>query len=323
MANGALLTEINSFPKWDGIEEISEKSGWQKVQVLSAALNRRDYWITKGMYPNITFPIVLGSDLVGNFRDQKVVVNPGFDWGIEESHQSSEFHVLGLPTNGTIAEYCHVPESHIYPCPIHLNQNEAAALPLAGVTAYRAVFTQGELVKGQKILITGVGGGVATFCLLFAVAAGADVYVTSSSSQKIEKAVQLGAKQGFNYKEESYEKELKKITGGLDLVIDSAGGDGFSRLVSCVNPGGRMVFYGGTRGKINNINPQLIFWRQITIQGTTMGSPLDFENMLNFVNKHKIVPVVDSVFTTDQLTEAFEHLEKNHQFGKIVIRIQE
>lgn len=322
MAKGAVLQSLKTFPQWQEVQFSDPPDDHRTIQVHCAALNRRDYWITRGMYPNISLPIVLGSDLVGVVDGQKVIVNPGFEWGESEQCQSSDFHVLGLPQNGSIAEHCHVPANNIHPAPAHLSDPQAAALPLAGVTAYRAVFSHGQLKAGQKVLITGIGGGVATMCLLFAVAAGAEVYVTSSASNKIQKAIELGALKGFNYRDEKYEKSLLQQSGGIDLVIDSAGGDGFSKLVPSVNPGGKMVFYGATTGKINNLNPQIIFWRQITIQGTTMGSPRDFSEMLRFVNTHHITPVVDSIFSTDQLDSAFDRLEKNQQFGKIVVQIR-
>lgn len=314
----AVLRELKSTPQWEEFSYSPPKE-WLPIEVKAAALNRRDYWITQGQYPGIELPVILGSDVCGISQDREVIVNPGFDWGGNPKVQSEKFNILGLPSHGSLAETCYAPSSHIYDKPPHLNHLEAASLPLAGVTAYRSLFYRGGLQAGQKVLITGIGGGVASMCLVMALAAKAEVYVTSGNDEKLAKALDLGAHMGFNYKSKDYEKELKAQSGGLDLIIDSAAGEGLSRLISSVGPGGRVVFYGGTRGKIQNLNPQLIFWRQIDIKGSTMGSPIDFESMLSFVNQHQIVPIVHKVYQPELLNEAFEDLEVNNQFGKLVV----
>lgn len=316
----AILREIGSAPILDEIDRPTEMDGKTLIKVRAAALNRRDYWITRGMYPGIQLPMTLGSDLCGlTSDDQEVIVNPGLYWGEYQAVQSDRFEVLGMPSHGSFAEYCSVPEENVFPKPAHLNSQQAAALPLGGVTAYRALFTRGAIKKNDKVLITGAGGGVSSFCLLFALAIGAVVYVTSSSPEKINKSVDLGARSGFLYNQEGYEKELLAETGGIDLIIDSAGGPHLSRLVKCLNPGGRVVFYGGTTGKIPELNPQLIFWRQISIMGSTMGSPNDFAAMLALVNKYKIVPIIDEVFPISDIKVALEKMGASLQYGKIVL----
>jgi NADPH:quinone reductase-like Zn-dependent oxidoreductase len=145
--------------------------------------------------------------------------------------------------------------------------------------------------------------------------------VTSSSEEKIAKAVEMGAKGGANYKDEKWAKAFGKEAGLFDVIIDSAGGPGFANLVRLAASGGRIGLYGGTRGFWEGVSPQLIFYRQIDILGSTMGSDKDFANMLDFVNEHKIIPVVDSVFSFDEAPQAFERMEQGKQFGKIVLKI--
>ncbi len=291
------------------------------VAVKAAALNHRDVWITKGLYPGIAYPIILGSDGCGIYEGQEVILNPNINWGETEAYQSAQYHILGLPTNGTFAEYVKVGKDKIHPKPAHLTMEEAAALPLSGLTAYRALFTKCQLKVGEKVLISGVGGGVALFACQFAIAAGAEVYVSSSDNDKIAKAVSMGAVAGGNYRMADWTKALVAKAGGFDVVIDSAGGDGFKDLVKMCNPGGRIAFYGGTRGKITDLNPQIIFWKQLSLYGTTMGSDHEFSEMLAFVEQHKIVPVVDTVYKLSEGNAAFEKMDRGLQFGKLVLSI--
>lgn len=303
------------------------------VQVKAAALNRRDYWITQGMYPGIEPPVVLGSDgagvvsQVGNGVDaswvgQEVVINPALDWGDSQDAQAKEFSILGLPRDGTFASEVAVPASQLHAKPAQLNWQQTAALPLAGLTAYRAAFSQGGLQAGQTVLITGIGGGVATFALQFAVAAGAKVWVTSSSPEKIQRAVELGAQGGFNYKDDNWSKECAKQAGSPDLIIDSAAGAGYGALIHLAAPGGRIVNYGATAGPPEKLDLFKVFWKQIRLQGTTMGSPDDFVAMLAFVEQHGIQPVIDATFPLADGNSAIEQMKTSPQFGKYVLAIE-
>ena len=179
--------------------------------------------------------------------------------------------------------------------PAHLSFEEASALPLAGMTAYRALFTKGRASKETKVLINGVGGGVALFAFQFAIAIGAEVFVTSSSEEKINKAIELGAKGGINYKIEKWSKQFMKEFGRVDVVIDSAGGDGFAQLARICKPLARIAVYGGTRG-MSAFSPQDLFFKELEIMGSTMGNDQEFGQMVELVNTHQIKPVVDSVF---------------------------
>jgi NADPH:quinone reductase-like Zn-dependent oxidoreductase len=198
---------------------------------------------------------------------------------------------------------------------------EAAALPLAGVTAYRATFTRGELREGETVLVTGVGGGVQTFVLLYAKAVGARVIVTSSSDEKLERASALGADIAVNYKTDpDWHKTARKASGRIDMVIDSAGGESFAKALTIVRPGGRVVTYGGTMGDAK-IKMFPVFWNQIDVRGSSMGSPHDFRAMLEFVSKHRIRPVIDRVYDMHEAAAAAERMNEAGQFGKIVLRI--
>jgi zinc-binding alcohol dehydrogenase/oxidoreductase len=300
------------------------------VQVKAAALNRRDYWITVGKYAGIKYPTILGSDGAGivaevgsnadkHWIGREVIINPGYDWGDNDNYQSDDFKILGLPAYGTLAEYVKVGAEYLHPKPQFLTWEQAAAIPLGGLTTYRALFTKGKAQKGDRVLVTGVGGGTGTFALQFALAAGCQVFVTSGSAEKIEKARQLGASAGVNYKALDWAEQLLQLSGGFDVIIDSALGEGFAKLPDICRPGGRIVVFGGTAGNIPALNGRKIFWRQLQIIGTMMGSPADFKAMLEMVNEHKIIPVIDEVFPLLQANEAVAKMAGSSQFGKIVL----
>ncbi len=306
------------------------KQGEALVKLKAAALNRRDYWITIGKYAGIKYPVILGSDgagivyQVGDDKDKylldnEVIINPGYGWGDDENFNADDFKILGLPDNGTFAEYVKVGTEQLFPKPAHLNWEQAAAVPLAGVTSYRALFTKGRAKKGDKVLVTGAGSGTGVFALQWAVAAGCKVFVTSGSGEKIARAKQLGASAGVNYHAEDWAAQLQHLAGGFDVIIDSALGDGFAKLPNLCKPGGRIVIFGGTAGNIPALNGRKIFWLQLQIIGTKMCSPADFKAMIDFLNKHHVVPVVDEVFALADTAKAIAKMEHYSQFGKIVI----
>jgi zinc-binding alcohol dehydrogenase/oxidoreductase len=327
-----VLEAADKPPVLKEVDKPSIGAGDVLVQIKAAALNRRDYWITIGKYAGIKYPSILGSDgsgivaEMGSGVDQKwlhkeVIINPCHNWGPHAEYQNRDFTILGLPENGTFAEYVKVKAEYLYLKPSHLSWEQAAALPLAGLTTYRAIFTKGKAKKGDKVLITGVGGGTGTFTMQWAVAAGCQVFVTSSSGEKIDRAREMGAAAGVNYKAQDWAEQLKQLAGGFDVIVDSALGEEFEKLVDLANPGGRIVFFGGTAGNIPPLNGRKIFWKQLQILGTTMGSPGDFKAMVDFVNEHQIVPVVDEVFLLADAEKAVHKMEKSTQFGKIVLKI--
>lgn len=290
------------------------------VEVRAASLNHRDVWISKGLYPGIAFPTILGSDGAGLCEGREVLINPSIDWGGNPDIQSKDYQILGMPRHGTLAEWIAVPATQIYDKPAHLNAEEAAAIPLAGLTAYRAVFSKGDLRAGQKVLVTGIGGGVALWAFQLASAAGAEVYVTSGHDAKLLKAKELGAHDGVNYRKDDWAKTLRLQSGGFDLVIDGAGGEGLAQILGCCLPGAKVVVYGGGRGAVPQLSPQLLFWKQISILGTSMGTDEEFAALLDMINRHQIRPIVDSVFAIEDTASAFTRMAAGEQFGKIVIR---
>ncbi|TWR29718.1 zinc-binding dehydrogenase [Mucilaginibacter pallidiroseus] len=301
------------------------------VKIKAAALNRRDYWITQGKYAGIKYPTILGADGAGivaeagdansDWLNKEVIINPSHNWGEHDEYQGKDFKILGLPEDGTLAEYVLTKAEYLYPKPAHLTFEQAAALPLAGLTAYRALFTKAKAQKDSKVLIVGVGAGTGTFLLQFAVAAGCQVFVTSGSGEKLEQAKQLGAAAGVNYKAQDWADELKHLAGGFDVVIDSALGPDFSKIPNLCNPGARIAFFGATAGNIPEIDARMIFWKQLQILGTTMGTQAEFAAMVDFVTQHQIVPVIDEVFPLANAKEAFQKMGAAKQFGKLVISI--
>ncbi|PPL00978.1 zinc-binding dehydrogenase [Parapedobacter indicus] len=303
------------------------------IRVKAAAFNRRDWWIQQGQYAGLKFPIILGSDgagiveAVGAGADnawigKAVIINPSIEWGAHEGFQQKTSSILGLPQDGTFAEYVRVPVENLHEKPRHLSFEEAAALPLGGLTAYRSLFSRANLVAGEKVLIVGIGGGVASFALQWALHVDAEVYVTSGSPIKIEQAIALGAKGGVLYTDENWSQQLREDAGGFDVIVDSALGDGFAHHLDLANPGGRIVFFGGTAGNIPPLNARKIFWKQLSILGSTMGSPRDFSHMLRFVNDHRIKPMVDSVYPLEDAEAAIRNMDNSSQFGKIVLSLE-
>ena len=300
------------------------------IRVHAAALNHRDVWIKQGQYAGVKFPIIPGSDGAGvvsrlgsgvspDWSGKEVIIHPGCDWGNDQRSQSSRFSILGLPKDGTLSAEIKVPTSNLYPKPAHLDWPQATALPLAGLTAYRALFSRAQLRPGEQVLISGIGGGVALFALQFAVAHGARVWVTSSSPEKLLRSQKLGAAGGANYREKNWAQSLASAAGRFDVIVDSAGGPDFLQLVELAASGGRIVFYGATNGNPPEMPQRKIFWRQLSLLGTTMGSPAEFEAMLRFVDAHQLTPVVGATFPLEQAADAFALMEQGGQFGKIVL----
>jgi NADPH:quinone reductase-like Zn-dependent oxidoreductase len=212
----------------------------------------------------------------------------------------------------------------VYRKPAHLTDDEAAAIPLAGLTAYRALITRGRITRDDVVLITGIGGGVQTFVLLFASYVGARTIVTSSSPEKLARAKALGADVTINYKtSEAWAKEARAAAGGggPSLIVDSAGGDTFAQCLDIARPGARIVTYGGTAARAN-VRLFSIFWKHLDILGTSMGSPADFAGMLGLFSEGKLRPAVDEVVPMEQAAQAAERLDASLQFGKLVLAIE-
>jgi zinc-binding alcohol dehydrogenase/oxidoreductase len=183
------------------------------------------------------------------------------------------------------------------------------------------LFTKGKAKAGSKVLVVGAGSGTGTFAVQFAVAAGCQVFVTSGTGEKIERARQLGAAAGVSYKAQDWADELKHMAGGFDVVIDSALGNDFAKIPALCNPGARIVFFGATAGAIPELDPRVLFSKQIQLLGTMMGSQDDFKAMLEMINTHQLIPVVDEVFALDDAQQAVDKMGKSSQFGKLVLSV--
>lgn len=289
------------------------------IDTTHSSLNHRDVWITAGKYPGITLPCTLGSDGAGRWENHRVLINPGIQWGNDEKVQSSDFNILGMPVDGTFAQQVKVLKNQVHPIPDHLSNEEASAIPLAGVTAYRALMVKCKPLPGQKVLITGIGGGVALWALQFALSVSCEVYVSSGSNDKINKAKKLGATNGVNSSESDWDKSLLSMSGGFDIIIDSIMGQTFPALIKLAKPGGQICFYGASAGNTENFQPHSVFWKQLSVYGSTMGSNADFLNMIQHIDKHKIFPVIDQVFSFKDLPKAMDRMRDRQQFGKIVL----
>ena len=300
------------------------------IQLHYAALNHLDLWIWQDKV--LDREVISGSDgsgiviAVGEDADtsligKKVVINPSMYWGDESRFAGESYEILGNPTNGTFAEYIKIDESFVHEKPAHLSLKEAAALPMAALTAYRALFTKAKITANDTVLITGIGGGAALFLLQMAVAAGASVYVTSSSEKKITQAIQLGATGGFNYKDPDWTVKAKNTMGSFDVIVDSAGGDGFALLTEIASEGARIVLFGRTAGDINHLKPSVIFNKQLSISGTMMGTHEEFKAMLSYYSEHNLKPVIDKTFQLYEINDAAAYMKSGEHFGKIIFSI--
>jgi NADPH:quinone reductase-like Zn-dependent oxidoreductase len=314
------------------VETPQPAAGEVRVALRAAALNHRELWITRGMYPGMQLPTTMGADgagivdAVGEGVDaalvgKEVVLYPAANWGSNQDYPGDAFGCLGMPYPGTIAEYICVAADNVVAKPAHLDMAAAAAVPLAGLTAWRALTTKARMKAGDNVLVTGIGGGVATWALTFAKTMGANVFVTSSSGEKIDWAVQAGASGGVNYKEEKWGKALGAMSGGIDVVIDGAPANSVSQYGRTLRMGARVVIYGSTGGMSFEMGATDLFLRHATLYGSAMGSLEDFRAMMDFVAKKKLQPAIDRSFSLAQASEALHYLEREHSIGKVVITV--
>lgn len=302
------------------------------VRLHNAALNHRDIWTWREQSNVPSGSVILGSDGCGIVEEvgedadpfligMEVIINPSLEWGNNPIVQGNSFKILGYPDNGTFSDYIVISKKYIFEKPENLSFPESAAVPLSGLTAYRALFSKARLRAKEKVLITGIGGGAALWALQFAVGYQGRVYVTSGSDEKIAKAKVLGAVGGFNYKDPEWASKALKESGGFDVIIDSAGGNEFPKLLELALPGGRIANFGRTAGNISELATRLLYWKQISIFGTTMGTRDEFLSMLDFVESRSLKPVIDKVFPLENIQEAFARMEQGDQFGKIILQI--
>jgi zinc-binding alcohol dehydrogenase/oxidoreductase len=312
------------------IDERSPGAGEVSVRLKTAGLNHRDLFVLQRHQPGEP-PLIIGSDgagvidsvgdkVVGVEVGDEVVINPGLGWDEKSDAPPAEFDIIGLPGHGTFAEKIIVPIENVEIKPEHLSWEEAGVLSLAALTAYRALFTRGQVQPGMKVFIPGIGSGVATFLLQFAKAAGAIVYVTSRSKEKCERAMELGACKAIDSNED-WEQALAGEK--MDLVIESVGAATFNQSVKQLRKGGTIVTFGASAGDVVQFNLRDFFYGQYNLLGSTMGSREEYKEMLKFISDHKIHPVMDQMFPLEQYSEAFKRLEEARQLGKIGFTISE
>jgi NADPH:quinone reductase-like Zn-dependent oxidoreductase len=243
-------------------------------------------------------------------------------WGESEECPTPDFQILGVPTEGTFAEQVVVPAQNIAPKPARLSWEEAAAVNLGGLTAWRAAVTCAQAGPGQTLLVTGAGSGVATFLVQIAVALGARVFVTSSSERKLERARALGAQDGVSYRDPDWPLRLRELAGGgLDAAIDSFGGPSWEGSLRALRTGGTLVSFGDTSGPETTLTTAEVYWHWRRVLGTTMGSPREYRALLAHVEQASWRPVIDSEFPLERIDEAARRLTSTERFGKVVLRI--
>ena len=311
------------------------------VQLKTASLNRIDLWNREGLTGmEISLPHTLGADGAGIVvelgkqvhnvqKGDAVCLYPPSGCGqCEFCFTDREFmcirlRVLGERLQGTYAEYVKVPAANCFPIPPGLSFEEAAAFPLVFITVWRMLVTNAELKPGEHVLILGIGGGVATAALQLAKQMGAHVFVTSSSDEKLEMAKNWGADHGINYLRSDFAKEVRTLTEkrGVDVVVDSVGGDSWVKSLAALVKGGRLVTCGATAGANPQTDIRRIFWNHLKIFGSTLGSREEFRQLLGFMQASKVRPIIDQIFSLKDTAAAQRRLEEGKQFGKIVLQI--
>ncbi|WP_394175463.1 zinc-binding dehydrogenase [Guptibacillus hwajinpoensis] len=312
----------------DELNEKSPSNGEVKIKLKASGLNHRDLFIPD-RHDASEPDVVLGSDGAGivievgsEVKDVKVgdhvVINPGLGWRENSAIPPEGFQIVGFPGDGTFAETIVVPAENAVLKPESLSFEEAAVIGLAGLTAYRALFTRGQLKSDQTVFIPGIGGGVATFLLQFAKAAGARVIVSSRSEEKREAALKLGA-----HKALSNDEDWAKVAENehVDLVIESVGAATFNRSLSLLKRGGTLVIFGSSTGDSIDFDLRSFFYGQYNLLGSTMGSAEEFNEMIEFVANHSIKPVIDETYSLNEIEKAFKHLSDANQFGKLAVSI--
>lgn len=316
----AVLVREGGALSYEDVDDPVAGPGEVVVELRTAAVNRRDLLVRNPPGPAYVFPlpVIPGSDGAGIRRDtgEEVVIYPGLGWGPREDAAGPDWRMLGAPDNGTYAELVKVPEENVFPKPARFSWEEAAAFPLAGLTAFRALFEVGGLIRDETVLVLGAGSGVSTFAVSLAAQAGATVLVTSSSQEKIERAKELGASGGVLYTEEGWPEAV----GPVDVVLDSVGttwGDSLRAL----RKGGRLVVFGGTGGPEVTLDVRAFYLNWKRILGTTMGSGRDFAGLLRMVDMGGWHPVIDSVRPLAEVEAAHERMKAGQHFGKLVLAV--
>jgi NADPH:quinone reductase-like Zn-dependent oxidoreductase len=310
--------------RYEDVEDPAPGPGEVLVRLRAASLNHLDLWIRQGL-PSVPKPRILGADGAGivaalgegadTFSEgDRVVLNPGLDDGA---------HILGEHMDGTHAELVAVPAEYVHPIPGGLSFEEAAAFPLVFETAYRMLVTKARIEKGEWVLLWGIGSGVALAAFAIAKALGARTLVTSSSAEKLARAAELGADATVNHVEDDVAAAVKEATGGrgVDVVIEHVGEATWKTSLQSAAPNARVVVCGATSGPNPPAQLHRIWWKQLAVYGSTMGTREDFEGAYELIACGAAQPIVDRVFPLEQAAAAHEYLEAGQQFGKVVLEI--
>ena len=307
----------------DEVEDPVPGPGEVLIRLKAASLNHLDIWLRQGL-PSVPKPRILGADGAGVVEalgegvdgfevGQRVVLNPGLRNGAE---------IVGEHRDGTHAELIAIPRENVHPIPEELSFEEAAAFPLVYETAYRMLVTRAGLREGEWVLVWGIGSGVGSAAFLIAKALGARVVVTSSDDGKLERASELGADETVNHESGDVVSVVKEATeGGVHVVVEHVGEATWKTSLQVARTGGRIVVCGATSGPNPPANLHRIFWKQLSILGSTMGTAEDFAGVYELVASGRVKPLVDRVFPLEEAAEAHRHLESGKQFGKVVLTV--
>ena len=300
--------------RFEDAPEPEPREGEALVELRAASLNHLDVWVRKGM-PSVPKPRILGADGAGVIAGtgERVVINPAIV-------SNGKMHIVGETMDGTHAERIALPRAYLHPIPDGLSFEEAAAFPLVFLTAYRMLVTRARLQQGEWVLIWGIGGGVATAALAVAKALGAHAIVTSSSDEKLERARGLGADAVVNHATGDVVAAVKEQTGGgAHVIVDDVGDATWKRTLEAARAEARVVVCGATTGPNPPAALHRVWWKQLSILGSSMGTPEDFQGVYDLIAAGKARPVVDRVFPLAEARAAHERLEAGEQLGKIVL----
>jgi NADPH:quinone reductase-like Zn-dependent oxidoreductase len=310
--------------RYEDVDDPVPSDGEILIRLRAASLNHLDCWVRQGL-PSVPKPRILGADGAGvvaalgpgadSFAEgDRVVINPGLDDGAR---------IVGEHMDGTHAELVAVPAENVYPIPEGLSFEEAAAFPLVFETAYRMLVTKARLQEGEWVLLWGIGSGVASAAFTLGRALGARTIVTSSSAEKLARARELGADAAVNHADGDVAAAVKEATGGkgVDVVVEHVGDATWKISLQAAGSNARVVVCGATSGPNPPAQLHRIWWKQLTVFGSTMGTKEDFEGAYDLIARGAAKPIVDRVFPLEQAAEAHEYLEQGRQFGKVVLEI--
>jgi zinc-binding alcohol dehydrogenase/oxidoreductase len=302
------------------------RPGHVVVDLERAALNHRDVWIREGRPGPL--PAILGSDgagvvsavgagVEGVAPGDEVVINPSLDWGDRDDAPGPDFRILGVPDQGTYAERIVIAAHQVRPRPAGWSWDECAAFPLGGLTAWRALRLAGA-GPGRRILVTGAAGGVGTFLVQIGAALGATIVATTGTAAKIARVRDLGAAEAVDYHDPDWPRRI----GPVHAAIDSAGGSGLDTVIGTLARGGVLVSFGDTAREAATVDLAEVFLEWRAIQGTTMGSPREFDALLEHIATARWRPVIDSTFPLADAADAHRRLVNPERTGKVVLAIR-